>query len=266
MKKEGSLEKAGFFKKNYSLSWKYIKESGNHILLVIFLLFLGFFIALIFQPPILIEAVKAFMKSVLIDTSDFNVFEMIIYILNNNLKNSFFAMFFGIIFGVMPIFTALSNGYVLGFVSEIAVLGQGPLVLLRLVPHGIFEFPAIILALATGIKLGFCTFIEPLKKFSKGKTVKISILFILPVLILAFFSLVFYFNSNLIIAGFFIFLLFLYIFAIFLLLFIPTLIFLDLRAAFLNKLENSLRVFLFVVLPLLILAAIIEGFLIIFLR
>src|SRR4030042_1884025 len=194
MKKKKREE--GFFRKHYSLSWKYIKESSVYILLMICLLLFGAFAALLYQPPLLVEAIKAFMESILNDTSNFNVFEMMVYILNNNLKNSFFAMIFGVIFGIMPIFTALSNGYVLGFVAEKSVLVAGPSVLLRLLPHGIFEFPAIILALATGIRLGLFWFSDNKKK------------------------------------------------------------------EFVKRVEGSLRVFLFVILPLLIIAAIIEGFLI----
>ncbi len=194
------IQKQGFFKENYSLSWKYIKESSVYILLVILLLFFGFFTALIYQPPQIVEAIKVFMESILRDTANFNVFEMMIYILDNNLKNSFFALSFGIIFGILPVFTALSNGYVLGFVSEKSVLVAGPLILLRLFPHGIFEFPAIILAMAMGVRLG-------LFWFSKDK-----------------------------------------------------------KKEFVKRVEGSLRVFLFVVLPLLVIAAIIEGALIFVLK
>ena len=190
------VQKQGFFKKHYSLSWGYIKESAIYMLVVVFLLLFGIFVALIYQPPLLIEAIKTFMEGILRDTSNFNVFEMIIYILDNNLKNSFFAMFLGIFFGIAPVFTAFSNGYVLGFVSEKSVLVAGPLVLLRLMPHGIFEFPAIIIALAMGIKLGFFWFSDDKKK------------------------------------------------------------------EFVKRVEGSLRVFLFVIVPLLIVAAVIEGFLI----
>jgi len=186
----------GFFRKHYSLSWSYIKECSTYILIIIFLLFFGAFVSFIWQPPEFVEAVKKFIESILNETAGFGVFDMIIYILNNNLKNSFFAMFFGIIFGIVPVFTALTNGYVLGFVAEKSVLAAGPLVLLRLFPHGIFEFPAIILSLAVGMKLGL-----------------------------------FWFSS-------------------------------EKKKEFVRRLEGSLRIFLFVVMPLLIIAAIIEGTLI----
>lgn len=189
--------KKGFLKENYTITWRYTKESHPYILIIIFLLFFGAFISLIYQPPEFIEAVKAFIDSVLNETQGFGVIEMIVYILNNNLKNSFFSMILGIIFGIIPIFTALANGYILGFVAEKSVAIDGPSVLLRLVPHGIFEFPAIILALATGTKLGMFWFGPEKKK------------------------------------------------------------------ELIRRLEGSLRVFLFLILPLLIIAAIIEGVLII---
>lgn len=197
MRNKIKKERRGFLRENYSLSWSYIKESSAYILIVICLLLFGVFLSLIYQPPEFIEAVREFIETVLRETSGLGIIEMIIYILDNNLKNSFFAMFLGIFLGIIPVFTALANGYVLGFVAEKSVLLGGPLILLRLVPHGIFEFPAIILALAVGIKLGM-----------------------------------FWFGH-------------------------------DKKKELIRRLEGSLRVFLFVVMPLLIIAAIIEGFLII---
>ena len=118
----------------------------------------------------------------------------------NNLKSSFFAMIFGVIFGIYSILTIVANGYVLGFVSAEAVKFEGVLTLLNLLPHGIFELPAIFLSVGLGIKLGSFIFRE------KKKTV------------------------------------------------------------FKDYLLNSLRVFLLIIIPLLIIAAVIEGSLISFLR
>lgn len=186
----------GFFRKNYSLSWNYLKESKNYIIAISLIFVLGILISLIYQPVVLVDLIRSFFVKVLNETEGLGLVEMIIYILNNNLKSSFFAMILGIAFGIFPILSALMNSYVLGFVSEKSVLAAGSSVLLRLVPHGIFEFPAIIISMAFGVKLGFSWFGK-----NKGKT-------------------------------------------------------------FLSRFEDSLRVFLFVVLPLLIIAAIIEGFLI----
>ena len=105
-------------------------------------------------------------------------------------------MILGIFFGIFPLWFTLQNGYVLGFVSSISVGEAGIGSLWRIIPHGIFELPAIFISLGLGIKLG---------------------------------SFVFYKDS---------------------------------RKKFNEFLKNSLRVFIFIVIPLLVLAGIIEGFLI----
>ncbi len=186
-------KKQRFFRKNYYLSWKYAKESKNYILFVILVFLLGSVSALFYQPQVFIDLIKQFVEDLLKETSGLNVWQMIIYIFNNNLKASFFAMLAGIIFGIFPLFTALVNGYVLGFVAEKSVGAEGISVLWKLVPHGIFELPAVFLSLALGIKLGM---------FFKEKNIK---------------------------------------------------------KEFFKRLYESLRVFLFIILPLLIIAAIIEG-------
>jgi stage II sporulation protein M len=194
--KQKRKREGNFWKKNYSLSWNYIKKSRNYIIFIILVFLFGSLLALFFQPPEIVELIKGFVKELLERTKGLNSWQMIIFILNNNLKNSFFAMIFGVFLGVFPVFTALANGYVLGFIAEKSVAIDGLVVLWRLFPHGVFELPAVILALALGTKFGlFWTAREKKKEFLK-------------------------------------------------------------------RLESSLRVFLFVILPLLIIAAIIEGILI----
>ena len=137
-------------------------------------------------------------------TFGLNWWQMMVFILDNNLRSSFFSMLAGVFLGIFPVLAAFSNGYVLGFVAEMAVVSEAGFnlgVLWRLVPHGIFEFPAILLSLALGTKFGTFVFAE------RGKRKK----------------------------------------------------------EFFRRLEESLRVFLFIILPLLIIAAIIEGILIVFL-
>ncbi len=196
MKKKKKERKERFLQENYSLTWKYIKESKNSILFVILIFALGFSIASYYQPPEIVELIMEIIEKLLEETAGLNLWQMIIYILNNNLRSSFFAMVLGVFLGIFPVFTALFNGYILGFVTEKSVQVGGLSVLWRLAPHGIFEFPAIILALALGARLGF--FWTAVKK----------------------------------------------------------------KKEFLKRIDGSLRVFLFVILPLLIIAAIIEGVLI----
>jgi len=192
----GTPKNKSFLRKNYSLSWQYIKGSKNFILFIVLLFLLGFILAIFYQPAEIVELIKDFIEELLQRTEGLNTRQMIIFILNNNFKNSFIAMLLGIFLGIFPVFTALANGYVLGFVAEKSVQIEGISVLWRLLPHGIFELPAVVLALGLGVRLGAFWFQREKKK------------------------------------------------------------------EFLSRLENSLRVFLFIILPLLVIAAIIEGILI----
>jgi len=193
-------ENKNFFAKHYSLSWDYIKECKNYLLLIVLIFVFGavisFFVAVTGKPEILVEKIIETLTDLMDKSKGLNLWEMVIYILNNNLETSFLALIFGILLGIFPIFITLFNGFILGFVSFFAVYAEGAGVLWKLAPHGIFELPAVFLSLALGVKFGMFW-------FAKGK-----------------------------------------------------------RKEFLRRFENSLRVFLFVILPLLIIAAIIEGVLI----
>jgi len=197
--KKTKKRQESFLQKHYSLSWLYIKESRNYILFIVLIFLLGFLISLNYKPTEIVELIKSFVERLMEETEGLSTWEMVIYILNNNLKNSFISVLLGVFVGIFPFLTALINGYVLGFVVEKSMQVEGVGVLWLLLPHGIFEFPAVILALALGIKLGF---------FWSNK------------------------KRN------------------------------GLKKEFLRRFENSLRVFLFIILPLLVIAAIIEGILI----
>ena len=184
-------------KKEYKDSWNYIKESRNFIysIIVVFFVFalVGFFAP---ASEDITKIILEFIEKLLEQTKDMSQGELIGFIFVNNLQSSFFGLLFGTILGIFPVFAAIINGYVLGFVGAMSVDAEGIFILGRLLPHGIFELPAIFISLGLGLKLG--SFI-----FQKEK-----------------------------------------------------------RNSFKKYFWNSLRVFLFVVLPLLIMAAIIEGVLI----
>lgn len=84
------------------------------------------------------------------------LFFLIIF-LNNAVKAVLFV-FLGALFGIFPIFVLLANGAILGYVLRTA---SGPemsgweLFAKGILPHGILELPALILACAYGIRFGF---------------------------------------------------------------------------------------------------------------
>jgi len=181
----------------YKKCWRYLNESKNYLVFIIGLFFfsgfIGFFVP---APDWVYEKIVEFISELLKETENLGQFGLIKYIFLNNVQSGFFVMIFGLFFGIFPIISTVLNGYLLGFVSYFAAQTEGISVLLQLLPHGIFELPAIFISFALGIKLGTIPF--------KDKK----------------------------------------------------------RETFLNYIRESLRVFFFVILPLLVIAAIIEGSLI----
>ncbi|MEK6819847.1 MAG: stage II sporulation protein M [Nanoarchaeota archaeon] len=198
-KRKERREKKNFFAKSFLDSWNYVKESRNFIYSII-LVFFAFFIIGFFLPvpKEVAEQILKFIEELLKQTENMSQSEITKFIFLNNLQSSFTGMIFGIFLGIFPIVVAMLNGYILGFVAFLSVSNEGIFVLWRLVPHGIFELPAIFISLGLGLKFG--TFI-----FQENKS-----------------------------------------------------------ESFRNYLWSSIKTFLFIVFPLLVVAAIIEGALIAF--
>jgi stage II sporulation protein M len=77
-------------------------------------------------------------------------------ILWNNLKVVFFSMILGIFFGIPSLFIAYLNGMLIGIVGGMSA-EQGISMsqfFLGIIPHGIFEIPAFLLAAAIGVRIG----------------------------------------------------------------------------------------------------------------
>ena len=176
-------------KKEYKECWEYLKDSKRFIYLVmgIFFVFtiLGFFVP---AHPLISKQIMKFIEELLIKTEGLSQFQLIKFIFFNNLKSSFFGMILGILFGVFPVLATIVNGYVLGFVAAISVKEWGILSLSKLLPHGIFEFPAIFISLGLGLRLGTFVFKKKSCKSFKTnllKSLKIFLLIIIPLLIVA---------------------------------------------------------------------------------
>jgi stage II sporulation protein M len=200
-KERGKKGKIGnFFRENYSKSWEYLRESKKFIWAVVIIFVVSAIIGFFFQPPEIVNAILDYIKNILAKTEGMSSIRMIGFIFLNNLQIGLMGMIYGFFLGIFPILATFVNGYVVGYVSSSVVSSSGASSLLSLLPHGIFELPAIFISFGMGIKFG--TFIFQKKKME-------------------------HFEKFLI---------------------------------------NSLRVFVFVVLPLLFIAAIIEGGLIFLLK
>jgi stage II sporulation protein M len=82
-------------------------------------------------------------------------------IFSNNVTSSLMMMALGLFFAFFPVVGLLSNGVLLGFILfKYAASGINPWLVFAagILPHGIFELPAVIFAAAVGIRLGMLTF------------------------------------------------------------------------------------------------------------
>jgi stage II sporulation protein M len=177
-----------FILENYRKSFNYLKESLNYIYVMIILFFIfaliGFFIP---APLVLHEKIMELIREILEQTKGMSLFELITFIFFNNLKVGILSVVLGILFGVVPIVFSISNGYLLGFVASITAKEEGILALWRILPHGIFELPAVFISLALGLKLGVWLFLDKKEKFSSNvlNTVRIFVSIVVPLLIIA---------------------------------------------------------------------------------
>jgi len=233
MKKKKNLDKQFDLKDEYKKTLDYLKSSKGFIygIVIIFFVFalIGYFIPV---PESVTEQLLNFIMEILAKTEGMSQFELIGFIFLNNVQSSFYGLVFGVLVGIFPLIATILNGYFLGFVAFMSVQADGISILWRLLPHGIFEFPAVFISLGLGLKLGLWLIVEPIKFYwGKNKLISVSfILFYIPTLLL---TLVYNKQFNKYMKNLF--------------------------YNFKNNIRNSLRIFLLIVIPLLIIAAIIEG-------
>lgn len=178
-----------FVYSNFRLSLDYIKKIKNYIWFSVILFFgigiLGYIFPVFFEEQIL-----AMIAELIEKTEGMGTLELIRFIFINNLKSGFFAMIFGIFLGIVPLIVNVMNGYVLGFVASKTVALEGILVLWRLLPHGIFEIPAIMISVGLGLRLGLFLFVSKNKTWKEFKkwgvdSFRTFVFIVIPLLVIA---------------------------------------------------------------------------------
>jgi stage II sporulation protein M len=188
-KKKEMPKKALSLKTQFKEAWFYIKESKHYIFISIILFLFGALIGVIFKES-LSPTINEILKDLLDKTSGLDLFEMIFFILQNNLQSAFLSILAGILMGIFPIVSDITNGIILGYVLSKASEVSGFTSWWRILPHGIFELPAIFISFGLGIKLGFSFFIN--KKFRSEEfkrrfynSANVFLVVIIPLLIIA---------------------------------------------------------------------------------
>jgi stage II sporulation protein M len=182
------------FKKNLRESAKYLRQSWNYILAIALIFAVGIAIGFMFFQQF--GFLDGILKELVGKMEGLDLWGTIIFIFQNNAWAAFLGLFLGLVLGVFPVINAISNGVIIGYVLRNVWIDSGISEMWKILPHGIFELPAIVISLGLGVKLGMFV-------FSKNR-----------------------------------------------------------RKELVRRLKNSLFIFLFLILPLLIAAAFIEGLLI----
>ena len=84
-----------------------------------------------------------------------NTFQLFIFIFLNNAIKALLMILTGFFFGIVPIIFVFANANLIGVVIAVFGAREGFLrVVLSLLPHGIFEIPAVLIASGYGLWLG----------------------------------------------------------------------------------------------------------------
>ncbi|MEK6817514.1 MAG: stage II sporulation protein M [Nanoarchaeota archaeon] len=176
-------------KKEYQKSWNYLKDSKKFIWIVIWIFIASALIGVFIPAPeIFSQKIFEFIKEILLKTEGMSQSQLISFIFLNNVQSSFLGMVFGVFLGIFPVISVIANGYLLGFVANFAIQEGGIFSLWRILPHGIFELPAVFISFALGLRIGASIFNrKKFRKFNKNfvSCLKVFVLIIIPLLIIA---------------------------------------------------------------------------------
>ncbi|MAG02694.1 hypothetical protein CMI42_05130 [Candidatus Pacearchaeota archaeon] len=219
---------------NFKKAIKDLRKIKTHFWISFLLFFLITFIGFLI-PNLFEENIKEIIRNLLTKTQDLNTLELIRFITVNNMTSAFFGMALGIVLGVLPLSVIILNGYILGYAINKTVAIEGFLIIWKLLPHGIFEIPAILISVALGLRLGIELMHNCINHYTKTSEIKTLFLIILSIIFLPIsfiIYLVFTFKNK------------------------------KLRTSLYKNIAESLRIFILIVVPLLVIAGIIEGLLI----
>lgn len=143
----------------WSLAWYQLKRIKHYIFASALVFLLGIVLGSMYSDQFqafLASQMKA-LEELVRSTEQANSREWALFwvIFWNNATVSLLIIAMGIFFGVFPLFVLISNGLLLGYVvSTVADKVSVGVMLKSIVPHGILELPAIIVAAAFGLRLG----------------------------------------------------------------------------------------------------------------
>src|SRR3990167_3931942 len=141
------------FVKVFRESLSYLRKIKTYIYLAAGLFLFGAIIG--FFSSSQLGFLDELLKNLAKQAEGLNTREIIWFIFQNNLKSAFFTMILGVFLGIFPVINALTNGVLLGYVFSRVSAIDGWVSLWKIFPHGIFELPAVFIAMGLGMSMGF---------------------------------------------------------------------------------------------------------------
>ena len=136
----------------------------------------------IFAP--LIENLFEYAETEIIDKGAFGTF---LFIFLHNFIAALASIFLGVLVGVLPLAASFMNGSIIGSFAYGLVESKKVIHLLLLIPHGMFEIPAMLLAWGGGIWFGAFIFRKNREETFTNRWMRVFMLlaYILPLLLMA---------------------------------------------------------------------------------
>lgn len=137
-----------------TLSMIFDRTIKPYILILASIFVAAFLAGTIAPASVRMEATKAFqfVANTFREVSGGTLF---FYLLANNLMATILIMVSGLLFGVIPVLAIGTNGFLLGVLyRQVAEIQGYSKAAFQVLPHGVFEIPALLIAASYGLWLG----------------------------------------------------------------------------------------------------------------
>ncbi|HVY01572.1 MAG TPA: stage II sporulation protein M [Candidatus Nanoarchaeia archaeon] len=164
----------------------YLKDSKRYIYSAALIFFFFVLLGIVFSSKL--GFIDEIIRKLVSNVSSLKGLQVGEFIFINNVTAAFAGLVGGILFGIFPLFNIMSNGLVVGYVFSRVAREVGIFEIWKILPHGIFELPAIFISLGLGIRLGSFVFAHrPLKTLRERiyYSALVFVLIVIPLLLLA---------------------------------------------------------------------------------